>query len=100
MNKTELITAIAEKAGLSKADSEKALNAAIDVVNSELQAGGQVQLTGIATLSVAKQPAREGRNPATGETIKIAAKNVVKFKAGSKLKELVNTKPAKSKKKK
>lgn len=90
MNKTELIAAVAEKAEISKKDSEKALKAFIDVVTDELKAGGKIQLVGFGTFEVSERAAREGRNPQTGETMTIAASKTPKFKAGKALKDLVN----------
>lgn len=90
MNKTELIAAVAEKAEISKKDSEKALKAFIDVVTDELKAGGKIQLVGFGTFEVSERAAREGRNPQTGETMKIAASKAPKFKAGKALKDMVN----------
>lgn len=90
MNKTELVAAIAEKAELSKKDSEKALKALIDVVTEELQKEEKVQLVGFGTFEVSKRAAREGRNPQTGKTMKIDACKAPKFKAGKALKDAVN----------
>ncbi len=90
MNKTELIAAVAEKAEISKKDSEKALKAFIDVVTDELKAGGKIQLVGFGTFEVSERAAREGRNPQTGKTMKIEACKAPKFKAGKALKDLVN----------
>lgn len=90
MNKTELVAAIAEKAELSKKDSEKALTAFVDVVTEELQKGEKVQLVGFGTFEVSKRAAREGRNPQTGATMKIEACTAPKFKAGKALKDAVN----------
>ena len=90
MNKTELVAAIAENAGLSKKDSEKALAAFVSVVTDELKKGEKIQLVGFGTFEVAERPAREGRNPRTGETMKIAASKAPKFKAGKALKDMVN----------
>ena len=90
MNKAELVAAMAEKTELSKKDAEKALKAFTDVVAEELKKGEKIQLVGFGTFAVSKRSAREGRNPRTGETVKIAARNAVTFKAGSKLKEAVN----------
>ena len=73
MNKTELVAAIAEKAELSKKDSEKALTAFVEAVTEELQKGEKVQLVGFGTFEVSKRAAREGRNPQTGATMKIEA---------------------------
>jgi len=90
MNKTELVAAIAEKAELSKKDSEKALKAFIDVVSEELQKGEKIQLVGFGTFEVAERAAREGRNPLTGEKMQIEASKAPKFKAGKALKDAVN----------
>lgn len=90
MNKTELIAAVAEKAEISKKDSEKALKAFIDVVTDELKNGEKIQLVGFGTFEVSERAAREGRNPQTGETMTIAASKAPKFKAGKALKDLVN----------
>ena len=90
MNKTELITAIAESADISKKDSEKALKAFVDVVTEELKKGEKVQLVGFGTFEVSERAAREGRNPLTGEKITIAASKNPKFKAGKALKDMVN----------
>ena len=90
MNKTELVAAIADKAELSKKDSEKALKALIDVVTSELKKDHKVQLVGFGTFEVTKRSAREGRNPQTGEVMPIAACKAPKFKAGKALKDAVN----------
>lgn len=92
MNKTELIAAMAAKSELTKKDSEDALKAFIEVVTEQLAKGEKVQLIGFGTFEVSKREAREGRNPLTGETIKIAAAKTPKFKAGSALKETVNKK--------
>ena len=90
MNKTELIDAIAEEAGLSKADEKKALEAFLASIEKTLKKGDKISLVGFGSWSVSEKPAREGRNPKTGETIKIAAKKVVKFKAGAELSNAVN----------
>ena len=90
MNKTELIAAVAEKAEISKKDSEKALKAFIDVVTAELKKDEKVQLVGFGTFEVSKRAAREGRNPQTGKTMKIAACKAPKFKAGKALKDAIN----------
>ena len=90
MNKTEMIAAIADKAGLTKKDAEKALKAFTDVVAAELTKGEKIQLVGFGTFEVAVRPAREGRNPKTGETMKIPASKAPKFKAGKALKDTVN----------
>lgn len=90
MNKTEFISAIAEKAELSKKDAEKALKAFTDVVEEELKKGEKIQLVGFGTFEVSERSAREGRNPQTGETMKIEACKAPKFKAGKALKDAVN----------
>ena len=90
MNKTELITAIAESADISKKDSEKALKAFVDVVTEELKKGEKVQLVGFGTFEVSERAAREGRNPHTGEPMPIAASKAPKFKAGKALKDAIN----------
>ena len=92
MNKTELIAAIAEQAGLSKKDAEAALKAFVDVVADELKKCGKVQLVGFGTFEVSERAAREGRNPQTGEKMTIEASKAPKFKAGKALKTLVNEK--------
>ena len=90
MNKTELIAAIAEQAEISKRDAEKALKAFVDVVTEQLKEGEKVQLVGFGTFEVSERAAREGRNPQTGKTMKIAACKAPKFKAGKALKDAVN----------
>lgn len=90
MNKTELIAAVAEKAEISKKDSEKALKAFIDVVTEQLKNDDKVQLVGFGTFEVSKRAAREGRNPQTGKTMKIEACKAPKFKAGKALKDAIN----------
>ena len=90
MNKTELIAAVAEKAEISKKDAEKAVKAFTDVVSEELVNGGKIQLVGFGTFEVSERPAREGRNPRTGETMTIAATKTPKFKVGKALKDMVN----------
>ena len=89
MNKTELIAAIADQAELSKKDSEKALKAFVDVVTDELKKEHKVQVVGFGTFEVSMRAEREGRNPQTGETMKIAACKAPKFKAGKALKDAV-----------
>ena len=89
MNKTELIAAIATKAGLSKKDAEKALNATLDTVSDALAAGDKVQLVGFGGFETKKREARMGRNPKTRETIQIPASCVPVFKAGKALKDKV-----------
>lgn len=90
MNKTELVAAIAAQTELSKKDAEKALKAFIDVVTDELKKGEKIQLVGFGTFEVAERAAREGRNPITGEPMKIPASKAPKFKAGKALKDAVN----------
>ncbi len=90
MNKSDLIDAMAEDAGVTKAAAKKALESFLGNVEGSLKKGNRVSLVGFGSWSVSKRAAREGRNPQTGKTIKIAAKNVVKFKAGSDLQSSVN----------
>lgn len=90
MNKLELIDAIAAKSGLTKADSTRALDAFMAAVSETLKKGDKITLTGFGTFAVSKRAARDGRNPRTGEIVKIPARNSVSFKAGSKLKDSVN----------
>jgi len=89
MNKAELIEAIAAAADISKADAKKALDAFVSATSGALKAGGRVSLVGFGSFSVSKRDARTGRNPQTGKEIQIAAKNVVRFKAGSELSDAV-----------
>ena len=90
MNKTELVAAMADQAGLSKKDAEKALKAFTDVVAEELKKDGKVQLVGFGTFEVSSRAAREGRNPQSGKPMKIAASKAPKFKAGKALKDMLN----------
>ena len=90
MNKQELVTAIAEKANLSKKDAEAALAAFIASVEDALKKGEKVQLVGFGNFEVSERPAREGRNPRTGETMTIAASKAPKFKPGKALKDEIN----------
>ena len=90
MNRTELVAAMAEKTQLSKKDAEAALKAFVDVVSEEMKKGEKVQLVGFGTFTAKEREAREGRNPQTGEKVKIAARKAVTFKAGTALKESVN----------
>lgn len=90
MNKSELVAAIAEQAGLSKKDAENALKAFTDVVTQELSKGGKIQLVGFGTFEVSERAARTGRNPQTGEEMQIAASKAPRFKAGKALKDAVN----------
>lgn len=85
MNKTELVSAIADKAGLSKADSKAALEAALEAISGALKKEDKVQLLGFGTFAVTEKPAREGINPRTKEKIQIPARKVVKFKAADLL---------------
>ena len=90
MNKAELIEAIAADAGLSKADAKRALDSFVGCTTDVLKKGGRVALVGFGSFSVSQRAARTGRNPQTGKEIQIAAKNVVRFKAGSELSNSVN----------
>ena len=90
MNKTELVAAMAEQTQLSKKDAEAALKAFIDVVSEEMKKGEKVQLVGFGTFEVSERAAREGRNPATGESMAIKASKAANFKVGKALKDLVN----------
>ena len=90
MNKTELIAAVAENAALSKKDAEKAINAVIGTITNALTEGDKVQLVGFGTFEVRERGARTGKNPRTGEAIKIAASKGPAFKAGKALKDTVN----------
>jgi DNA-binding protein HU-beta len=90
MNKGELVSAIADKADLTKDQAESALSATLEAIESALKKEDSVSLIGFGTFSVNHRPAREGHNPRSGDTIQIAAKNVVKFKPGKKLSESVN----------
>lgn len=89
MNKAELVAAVAEKAGLSKKDSEKAINAAFDSITAALVGGEKVQLVGFGAFEVKERNARVGRNPKTKEEIQIPASRVPVFKAGKALKDVV-----------
>lgn len=90
MNKTELVAAVAEQAGISKKDAEAAVKAFADVVAGELKNNGKVQLVGFGTFEVVERAAREGRNPKTREPMKIEASKSPKFKPGKALKDIVN----------
>ena len=90
MNKAELISAIVAKTSLTKVDAKKALDAFVKVAGESLKKGDKLTLVGFGSFSVAKRSARNGRNPRTGSNIKIAAKNVVRFKAGADLNKSVN----------
>ena len=87
MNKTELIAAAAERSGLTKKDTEKALNAALDAITSALVAGDKVQVSGFGIFEVKVREARMGRNPHTGEAMEIAASRVPAFKASKTMKD-------------
>ena len=89
MNKTELIGVVAEKAEMSKKDTEKVVSAVFESIMDGLSKGDKVQLVGFGTFEVRERKQREGRNPATGETITIPALNVPVFKAGKAFKEKV-----------
>lgn len=90
MNKGDLINKVAESAEVSKAQAADALNAVLDGITDALKAGDKVTLIGFGTFSVSHRKERNGRNPQTGETITIAAKNVVKFKPGKEISDAVN----------
>ena len=89
MNRTDLIAAIAEKAGMTKKDAESALSATIETITDTLKKGDKVQLVGFGTFETRERAAREGRNPQSGEKIKIAATTSPVFKAGKALKGAV-----------
>lgn len=90
MNLNDLKASVAEKAGLSKADAGSAVRAVLDTITEALAKGDKIALVGFGNFEVSERAAREGRNPATGETIQIAASKAVKFKAGKALKDSVN----------
>ncbi|MBR1417063.1 MAG: HU family DNA-binding protein [Bacilli bacterium] len=90
MGKTDLVEVVAAKAGLSKADATRAIDAALEGIKSGLKKEGKVTLVGFGTFKVTKRAARDGRNPLTGKALHIPARNAVSFKAGSKLKDSVN----------
>lgn len=90
MNKGDLINKVAESAGLTKAQADSAVNAMLDGIAAALQAGDTAAFIGFGTFSVSHRKARAGRNPQTGATIQIKAKNLAKFKAGKKLTESLN----------
>ena len=94
MTKTELINVVAEKTGFSKKDSDKAVAAVIDAISEALTAGDKVQLVGFGTFEVRERAARTGRNPQSGEEIKIPAAKSPAFKPGKALKDAVNVKKA------
>jgi DNA-binding protein HU-beta len=90
MNKSEFISAVADAAGITKADAAKAVEALIEVVEKALKKGDSVSIVGFGTFTVRKRAARTGRNPRTGATIKIKASKVPAFKAGKALKDAIN----------
>jgi DNA-binding protein HU-beta len=90
LNKNDLISQVADDAGLSKADATKAVDAVLDNIAGSLSNGGEVRLVGFGTFSVTHRKATTGRNPRTGESIQIKASNQPKFKAGKALKDAVN----------
>ena len=90
MKKVELVEAVAEETGLTKADATRAIDATFKAITNALANGDKVPLVGFGTFGVSERAAREGRNPRTGETVTIAARNAVTFKAGSALKDAVN----------
>ena len=92
MNKSELISAVAEKTGLAKKDAEKAIKAVMETVVATVAAGAKVQVVGFGTFEARKRKARTGKNPRTGATLKIAAATVPAFKAGKAFKVKVNGK--------
>ncbi len=89
MNRTELAGKVADATGLSKAQADSAVSAALDAIKSSLSDGDSVTLIGFGTFSVSNRAARQGRNPGTGESISIAARNVAKFTAGKALKDAI-----------
>ena len=90
MNKNDLVSAVADSSGLTKADAGRAVDAVFDSIASALKSGGDVRIVGFGTFSVRERAARSGRNPQTGQTIQIAAAKVPSFKAGKALKEAAN----------
>lgn len=90
MNKSELVAAIAEAAGITKADASRALQALLESITTTMSKGDSVSLTGFGTFSVSERAARTGRNPSNGKALKIPAKKVAKFKAGKGLSQAVN----------
>ena len=90
MNKTELVEKVAAGAGITKGDAKKAVDASIAAIKEALVAGDKIAIIGFGTFSINERPAREGINPATKEKITIAAKKIVKFKAGAELGEALN----------
>ena len=90
MNRAELVSAMSDKTGLSKKDTENALKAFTEIVTKQLKKGDKIQLVGFGTFEVSKRAARTGRNPQTGKEMKIKASKAPKFKAGKALKDAVN----------
>ena len=90
MNKNDLVSAVADAAGLTKADAGRAVDGVFESITSALKSGGDVRIVGFGTFSVAQRAATTGRNPRTGETIQIKASKQPKFKAGAPLKDAVN----------
>ncbi len=90
MNKNDLVSNVAGRTGLSKADAGKAVDGVLDAISNALSGGGEVRLVGFGTFSVANRKASQGRNPRTGERIQIPASRLPKFKAGKALKTVVN----------
>lgn len=90
MNKSELANAIAEGAGLTKADAKKALDVTLEAIANALKSGDKVALLGFGNFAISERPARQGINPATKEKIEIPAKKVIKFKAGAELAASIN----------
>ncbi|WP_284727941.1 DNA-binding protein HupB [Sphingomonas psychrolutea] len=91
MNKNELVSAVAEKAGLTKADAASAVDAVFETVQAELKNGGDIRLAGFGAFTVGRREASKGRNPSTGAEVDIPARNVPKFTAGKGLKDAVNS---------
>ena len=89
VNKDELARAVAERSGLDNGQAKKAVEATLEEITKQIAGGNEVRLTGFGKFSAVARPAREGRNPSTGETIQIAAKSVPKFSAGAELKKAV-----------
>jgi DNA-binding protein HU-beta len=90
MNKNELVSAVADKAGISKGDAQSAVDAVFAVISDQLKEGGDVRLVGFGNFSVSRREASTGRNPQTGAEVQIPARNVPKFTAGKGLKDAVN----------
>lgn len=90
MKKIELVEAVATNAGLTKADATRAIDATFDAITEALKKGDKLTLIGFGTFGVSRREGRTGRNPQTGATVEIPARNVVSFKAGSQLKKSVN----------